>query len=272
MQASIKRGFMNTRPAAVAGMFYPAAADELQTLVNQLLADNKPKESLTRHIAPRVLIVPHAGYIYSGGIAAQAYNLLSTHTATIKRVMLLGPSHRVALHGMALPSCDAFETPLGPIKLDTETITKLKLLPEVNTVDAAHAQEHSLEVQLPFLQTVLTHFSLIPVVVGDTSPEAVKALINSCWHEDTLIVISSDLSHFLPYSTATTVDKETLQHILSYDSHLAGEQACGCRPLNGLLLAATEKDLDISLINYCNSGDTAGDKNSVVGYATFSLY
>jgi len=262
----------NTRPAAVAGMFYPAPKPELQALVDDLLTSNKPQDELLNTGVPKVLIVPHAGYIYSGSTAAQAYNLLKEHSHQIKRIVLLGPSHRVALRGMALPSHDAFSTPLGTIQLDQSTINQLQELPHVGVSDAAHLQEHSLEVHLPFLQTVLNDFTLVPVVVGDTPPETVKTLLDHCFSNDTLIVISTDLSHFLPYQTACSVDNDTVQQILSYDSHLAGDQACGCRPLNGLLLAAREKKLDINLIHYCNSGDTAGDKNSVVGYASFSLY
>lgn len=263
---------MNIRSAAVAGMFYPASTSELQTLVNELLAKNNIANIDNNPAHPKALIVPHAGYIYSGGIAAQAYNLLKKHTATIKRIVLLGPSHRVALHGMALPSHDAFATPLGNIYLDTAMIEQLQQLPMVNIFDAAHKQEHSLEVQLPFLQTVLPDALLIPIVVGDTPSTAVKTLIEHCWRDDTLIVISTDLSHFSSYNTACSVDHDTVQRILSYNYHLTGDQACGCQPLNGLLLTAIEKQLEIHLINYCNSGDTAGDKNRVVGYAAFSLY
>ena len=261
---------MTTRPAAVAGMFYPAPAHELQTLVNTLLQSGQPQA--VKKSAPKVLVVPHAGYIYSGSTAASAYNLLKPYADQIRRVVLLGPAHRVALRGMALPSNDHFETPLGKIRLDTNAINRLKQLPAIDIFDAAHTLEHSLEVQLPFLQTVLSDFTLIPIVVGDTTPEEVKTVINDCWQDDTLFVISTDLSHFLNYNSACTVDNNTINHILAFDNHLHGEQACGCRPLNGMLLTAKEKKLQIDFIGYCNSGDTAGDKERVVGYAAFSLY
>jgi AmmeMemoRadiSam system protein B len=187
-------------------------------------------------------------------------------------VILLGPTHRVAVEGIALPEAEVFSTPLGQIRLDAQAIAGIADLPQIVFSDKAHAFEHSLEVHLPFLQRVLEHFTLVPLAVGDAVPEAVAEVLDLLWGgPETLIVVSSDLSHFLPYATAQQVDAETCRHILNLETHIDPEQACGAYPINGLLLAARQRRLTPTLLSLCNSGDTAGDKARVVGYASFSF-
>lgn len=257
------------RPAAVAGMFYPGQESELSEAVKAHLA-TAPK---AQNCPPKVLIVPHAGYIYSGQTAAMAYAELRPWRSVIKRVVLLGPTHRVAVNGLALPTVNFFSTPLGNIPLDSISISQLAELPHIVFSDLVHAQEHSLEVQLPFLQAILDEFTLIPVAVGNASPQVVATLINRLWGGDeTLIVISTDLSHFHAYAVAQHIDDDTCQRILQLDPSIRPEQACGAYPLNGMLEVAQQRQLKIRMINHCNSGDTAGDKLRVVGYASFALY
>jgi MEMO1 family protein len=259
----------NARPPAVAGMFYPDSPAILAATVDQLLAEATP----TDNPPAKALIIPHAGYIYSGPTAAMAYAALVPWRNTIGRVVLLGPTHRVAVDGIALPKTDAFTTPLGDIRLDAEAIAQLAEFPQIVFSDQVHAQEHSLEVHLPFLQRILDDFTLIPLAVGHATPQAVAEIINLLWGgPETLIIISSDLSHFLPYATANQVDSNTCQHILQLDTEIRPEQACGAFPINGLLLAASQRGLSPQLIYHCNSGDTAGDKLRVVGYAAFAFY
>jgi len=256
------------RPPAVAGMFYPGHPATLAATVDQLIAEAEAP-ALAQ---PKALIVPHAGYIYSGSTAALAYAALAPWRSLIRRVILLGPTHRVAVDGIAVPQATAFATPLGSIPLDGPAIALLADLPQIVFSDHAHAQEHSLEVHLPFLQRVLDAFTLVPLAVGHASPQAVAAVLDRLWGgPETLIVISSDLSHFLPYAAANQVDRETCQHILQLDAHIRPEQACGAYPVNGLLLAARQRGLAPQLIHRCNSGDTAGDKQRVVGYAAFAF-
>ncbi len=266
---AITRIHPSTRPAAVAGMFYPGDPDELAASVDQLLAAAPTLDSPQ----PKALIAPHAGYIYSGATAAMAYASVAPWRSSIRRVILLGPTHRVAVDGIALPKTEAFATPLGNIPLDAATIAQLAKLPQIVFSDHVHAQEHSLEVHLPFLQRALDDFTLVPLAVGHTTPQAVAEVLDLLWGgPETLIVISSDLSHFLPYVAANQVDRDTCQHILQLDSHIQPEQACGAYPVNGLLLAARQHGLTPQLIDHCNSGDTAGDKQRVVGYAAFAFF
>lgn len=256
------------RPPAVAGSFYPADPASLAASVDRFLAD-VGRSSLP---PPKVLIVPHAGYIYSGSTAAIAYARLLPFREQFTRVVLLGPTHRVAVNGLALPACATFVTPLGEIPLDREAMAGLADLPQVGLSDRVHAQEHSLEVHLPFLQRVLGEFRLIPLAVGQATPQAVAEVIDRLWGgPETLIVISTDLSHFLPYATAQHIDRLTCQRILGNDATIEPEQACGAFPLNGLLLAAARRGLKPELLHLCNSGDTAGDQRRVVGYAAFFL-
>lgn len=259
----------DTRPPAVAGMFYPGAAATLRATVDELLA-TAPAVAMAQ---PKAIIAPHAGYIYSGPTAARIYAALAPWRRTIRRVVLLGPTHRVAVHGLALPTVSAFATPLGNIPLDTAAMSQLDDLPQICRNDAAHALEHSLEVHLPFLQRAIDDFNLVPLAVGQAEPEAVAEVLDHLWGGDeTLIVISSDLSHFLPYATAQQVDSNTCQHILQQDTHIHPEQACGAYPINGLLLTARRRGLQAELVDLCNSGDTAGDRERVVGYAAFAFH
>jgi AmmeMemoRadiSam system protein B len=260
----------STRPPAVAGMFYPAAADALGAAVDTLLAAAAPALPMAQ---PKAIIVPHAGYIYSGPVAASAYATLAAWRRRIRRIVLLGPTHRVAVHGLALPASQAFATPLGDIRLDGPAMATLDELPQVSRNEAAHALEHSLEVQLPFLQRCFDDFTLIPLAIGHAAPEEVAAALECLWGGDeTLLVVSSDLSHFLPYATAQQVDGDTCRRILALDARLHPQQACGAYPINGLLLAAQRHGLQARLLACCNSGDTAGDRERVVGYAAFAFH
>ena len=260
----------NVRPAAVAGMFYPGTRSALASEVRAHLAGVKPRtEALP---APKALIVPHAGFVYSGPIAASAYARLAAVRDTIHRVVLFGPTHRVPVRGLALPSVDAFATPLGEVPIDREAVAEALTLRQVTTGDAPHAHEHSLEVQLPFLQTVLGDFSLVPFAVGDATAGEVSEVIDLLWGGDeTLIVVSSDLSHYQRYAEARTTDRATGEAILAFAAHLDHEQACGATPINGLLIAARRRGLAVELLDLRNSGDTAGDRNRVVGYASFAF-
>jgi MEMO1 family protein len=254
------------RQPAVAGAFYPG---NKQVLVNDIRTFLDVTILDTNQASPKAIIVPHAGYVYSGQTAAHAYACLVPKRNTIKRVILLGPVHRVPVRGLALPGVDAFATPLGEIELDQSAIASLANLNQVVVSPAAHALEHSLEVQLPFLQTVLDDFKLVPLAVGDATPAEVAEVLDTLWGgSETIIVISSDLSHFLPYEVAQTVDKETVQNILSMKDTLTHHQACGGTPVNGLVLAARRRHMKPKLLDLCNSGDTAGDKSRVVGYAS----
>ena len=259
------------RQAAVAGTFYPGQKQTLADDVNTLLGAIRPSDTDVR-ISPKAIIVPHAGYIYSGPVAASAYARLAAVHDTIKRVVLLGPVHRVAVRGLALPGADAFATPLGEIQIDQSAVASIENLPQVVVSPNAHAPEHSLEVQLPFLQSVLDDFKLVPLAVGDATPMEVAEVLDILWGgPETLIVISSDLSHFLPYQAAQVVDAQTAQNILNLQHTLNHEQACGGTPVNGLLLAAKQHHLQPHLLDLRNSGDTVGDRNRVVGYAAFAF-
>jgi AmmeMemoRadiSam system protein B/AmmeMemoRadiSam system protein A len=257
------------RPAAVAGMFYPGNPIELKRTVTELLAKARPAASAR---PPKALIVPHAGYVYSGLVAASAYAQLAALRGRIRRVVLLGPTHRVWVRGLALPEAERFATPLGEVPLDREGMQRLADLPQVTRSAAAHQMEHSLEVQLPFLQQVLGDFLLLPLAVGEATAAEVAEVLETVWGGDeTLIVISSDLSHFLPDALARQVDGGTVDAILALDSHLNHEQACGATPINGLLLAARKHGLHPAVLDVCNSSDTAGDADRVVGYAAFAF-
>lgn len=255
------------RQPAVAGAFYPGLARILADDVTALLS--AAYSPLGKKL-PKAIIVPHAGYIYSGGTAAHAYSTLVAGRGQISRVVLLGPVHRVPVRGLALPDTEVFATPLGNIPIDQEAVALLGGLPQITTSAAAHAQEHSLEVQLPFLQVVLGHFALVPLAVGDATASEVAEVLDVLWGgPETLIVVSSDLSHFLPYEIAQAVDQQTAQRILELHGPISHEQACGGTPINGLLLAARCHNLHPYLLDIHNSGDTAGNKERVVGYAAF---
>ena len=257
------------RPPAVAGAFYPGNAAVLAADVRQMLGDAPaapPRQ-------PKAIIAPHAGYIYSGPTAAAVYVRLAPWKGTIRRIVLLGPTHRVPVRGLAAPACTAFATPLGTIPIDQAALAALADLPQVVVSDAAHAPEHSLEVHLPFLQTVLGDFTLVPLAVGHAQPEAVAEVLERLWDgAETLIVVSSDLSHFLPYAAAREIDGSTCRRILHLDTDIDPDEACGAYPINGLLLAARRHGLQPQLVDHCNSGDTAGDRSRVVGYGAFAFF
>ena len=259
----------NLRPAAVAGMFYPDTPAALSREVTALLAD----VPLHGEPAPKAIIAPHAGYIYSGPIAASAFAALAGLRNTVHRVILLGPTHRVAVRGLAVPTCDAFATPLGTVPIDKHAADTISDLPQIVFSDAAHAQEHSLEVEIPFLQVVLEDFSLLPLAVGDASPGEVAEVLERLWGgPETLIVFSSDLSHYLPYHDAQQIDTRTAHQILDLDPMINHYQACGATPVNGLLLAARKRGLQVRQLDLRNSGDTAGDRSRVVGYGAFGFF
>jgi AmmeMemoRadiSam system protein B len=217
--------------------------------------------------------VPHAGYVYSGPIAASAFALLTRRKNVIRRVVLLGPTHRVAVRGLALPDCDAFATPLGSVPIDQALADAIRELPQVVVSEPAHRLEHSLEVEIPFLQAVLDEFSLLPIAVGEASPSAVAEVLDRLWGGDeTLIVVSSDLSHYLPYEDACQTDAGTADQIGNFDPTINHSQACGATPVNGLLLAARQRGLRVRPLDLRNSGDTAGDRQRVVGYGAFAFF
>jgi MEMO1 family protein len=255
------------RPAAVAGSFYPGDAPNLAACVDDLLAgagDNR---------RPKALIVPHAGYVYSGPTAGRAYARLRPFAHDIRRVVLFGPAHRVAFAGIAVPTATAFATPLGRVTVDLPAIETARRLPQVVDNAAAHAAEHSLEVQLPFLQRLLGDFSIVPFVVGNATATAVADVMDALWGGDeTLIVVSSDLSHYLPYAEAQRIDQVTGDAIRRRETLHDFGQACGALPINGLLEVARRHGLAVAAIDLCNSGDTAGDKTRVVGYGAFAFY
>ena len=256
------------RPAAVAGMFYPGDPRSLAAEIAGYLAGGEP----VLLDPPKAIIAPHAGYMYSGPIAGSVYSQLAALRGTVSRVVLAGPAHRVYVTGVAIPSVEAFASPLGAVPLDTEALAKLRALPFVEVNDRAHAQEHCLEVHLPFLQAVLGDFRLVPIVVGGATTEQSAQLFDTLWGgRETLIVVSSDLSHYLPYESARGRDRETARAIVELQATLVPEEACGAAPINGLLRAARERGLVAELVDLRNSGDTAGGTDRVVGYGAFAF-
>lgn len=265
------------RRAAVAGMFYPDGAPALRREVDACLdagavgAGAEAQSGADPSARPKLLVVPHAGYVYSGAVAGQAYARLRPHAGTIRRVVVLGPAHRVALRGLALPAHDVFETPLGRVAVDPAARGALAGLPQVSTSATAHADEHSIEVQLPFLQRVLGEsFTIVPLLVGQAGADEVAEVVERMWGGDeTLVVVSSDLSHYLPYDHAQAQDARTARRIAAGATDLQPDEACGARALNGALRSANRRGLALRRIDLCNSGDTAGDRRRVVGYAAF---
>jgi AmmeMemoRadiSam system protein B len=260
----------SVREPAVAGAFYPGGRSALRALIRELLrAQGTPGTDR----APKALIVPHAGYVYSGPVAAAAYARLAPWREAITRVVIVGPSHRVALRGLALPQAEAFATPLGEIAVDPEGRRRLRERGDVLFADAPHELEHCIEVQLPFLQTVLAEFTILPLLVGDASPEHVAAVLVDVWGgPETLVLVSSDLSHYHRYAIAQRLDAETAQEILERRSDLTPDQACGAAAINGLLTQARALGLTVEQIARNNSGDTSGDTSRVVGYGAFALH
>ncbi len=270
---------LRVRQPAVAGAFYPGNRDALLAEIDRAFADSvrpewKEATPSTPGPPPRALIVPHAGYVYSGAVAASAFSLLSPHRHAIRRVVLLGPSHRVFLNGIGVTSADAWDTPLGRVPIDDSARSTVLAVAWVRVDDRAHAPEHSLEVELPFLQTVLDDFVLLPLVVGDATDTQVADTIDIVWDgPDTVVVVSTDLSHYLPHDEAMRRDTRTADAIVAnHPSAIAGEDACGNRGLRGLLVAARRRDLDVRRIDLRNSGDTAGNTERVVGYGAFAIF
>jgi MEMO1 family protein len=256
------------RPPAVAGMFYPDDARELSAAVARALDVRVPPDEP----APKAIIAPHAGYVYSGPIAGVAYARLRALRDRIARVVLLGPAHRVLVDGLAVSSADAFATPLGTVAIDDELRRRVLALPAVEVNDRAHAGEHSLEVQLPFLQATLGRFTVLPLAVGDAGANEVAVVLDEVWGgPETLIVVSSDLSHYRDYATARAQDVRTATAIVAGDAAAIGDDdACGARPIRGLLVAARRRGLALRLLDLRSSGDTAGDRDRVVGYGAFA--
>jgi AmmeMemoRadiSam system protein B len=262
---------VSVRPAAVAGAFYPAEPRRLVADVEGYLrAASAPPAAAAR---PKAVVAPHAGYVYSGPIAASAFRAVAPLAGTVRRVVLLGPSHFVPLAGCALPAWTRFATPLGEIAVDQDACAVLSHDPAVEVADRPHAREHSLEVELPFLQVVLGELTLVPLAVGDAAPDEVARLLELVWGGDeTLIVVSTDLSHYLDAESAERRDRATADAIAALDAGRIGpDDACGRHPLRGLLVAAQRRGLGVTELDLRHSGDTAGDRARVVGYGAFAL-
>jgi MEMO1 family protein len=283
------------RPPAVAGQFYPGDAAVLRATVQALLAGpgggagqppagaggqgGEPAAAgagaARRLPPPKAIIAPHAGYAYSGPIAGSAFRALAPGTAGgggVRRVVVIGPAHRVAIRGLALPDAEGFATPLGEVPLDAEACERLAGLPQVAVRSDAHREEHALEVELPFLQVLFGDFRLVPLVVGQASGEQVAEALELVWGDDqTVVVVSSDLSHFLPAASAERVDRQTAARIAALTGPLAPDQACGAIPINGLLLVARRRALAARQLDLRHSGDTSGDRSRVVGYGAWAF-
>src|SRR5271165_6378508 len=263
------------RPPAVAGSFYPGTRDVLERQLGQFMseADNAPPCADAAAI-PKAIIAPHAGYVYSGPVAARAYAKLAAARGKVSRVVLIGPSHHVAFRGLAVDLSDAWQTPCGTVALDAEAIARLRQLPMVGQLDAAHQREHALEVHVPFLQHVLGDFRLVPIVAGDAPPDAVATLFDAVWGgPETLIVVSTDLSHYLDYAACQRLDARTAAAIERFDDAAIGSaEACGQVPTRGLLRVARRRGMAIERLDLRNSGDTAGRRDRVVGYGAWALY
>ncbi len=259
------------RHPAVAGTFYPAEPDRLERIIAQFLSEagnDAPSPAL-----PKAIIGPHAGYEYSGAVAARAYARLASARGKISRVVLLGPSHYVAFRGLAVDTAEAWILPGGTVPLDTEAIDHLRALPMVGELDVAYQREHALEVHVPFLQHVLGEFRLVPIVVGAAAPETVAAVFDALWGgPETLFVVSTDLSHYLDYANCRRMDQATAEAIERFEWALTPTQACGAVPTSGLLLAARRRGMTIERLDLRNSGDTAGPRDRVVGYGAWALY
>ena len=261
------------RHAAVAGSFYPAERAVLARALTTHLTRARADQPEDTGRVPKAVIVPHAGYVYSGPMAARAYARLEPGAGTIERVVLLGPTHRVPVRGLALPGVDLLRTPLGDLEVDAAGCARAAQLPQVVTSATVHELEHSLEVQLPFLSAVLGAVLLVPLAVGSASAQEVAEVIDALWGgPETVVVISSDLSHYLPQEVAVPKDEETLAQILSLDPTIRHDQACGATPLNGMLLAARRRGMRPEALGRCTSADTAGQPDRVVGYCAVALH
>ena len=260
----------SVRAAVVAGSFYPADPNELTAMIRKYIA---LVHGTSNAVVPKALIVPHAGYIYSGKVAAKAYAHLLSARGLLKKVVLIGPSHLEAFHGLAISSAQVYETPLGCISVDQAAMQALRTLHGITVRDTIHAKEYSLEVQLPFLQELLGSFHLVPIITGNASTEKVAEVLEMIWGgPETLVVVSTDLSHYLDYDSCCQLDKSTAQAIEScHVNSLKGAQACGRVPVRGLLAVAHRKSLTVRTLDICNSGDITGIRNRVVGYGAWAL-
>ncbi|MGH8548728.1 MAG: AmmeMemoRadiSam system protein B [Methylococcales bacterium] len=257
------------RTPAVSGTFYPKDPVELRHLIDCYLASAKRVSA-----APKAIIAPHAGYIYSGPVAASAYSSVANLKNPVERIVLIGPSHRVGFEGIALSSAAFYSTPLGDIPIELDAHHAVRDLPGVRVIDQAHAYEHSLEVHLPFLQQVLGAFKLIPLVAGSAPAEQVAEVLDRLWGgTETLIVISSDLSHYHDYATARKLDTQTSRAIESLEwRKLDYASACGRVPVCGLLYSVEKRGLQVKTLDLRNSGDTAGSRDRVVGYGAYLIH
>ncbi|MGY8869116.1 MAG: AmmeMemoRadiSam system protein B [Pseudomonadales bacterium] len=264
---------MSIRPAAVAGLFYPEDKADLYGVLADLLSKKVPENAPHRPLKePRALIVPHAGYIYSGAVAGLGYGLLK-EGSSFDNIYLFGPNHREPLQGCAVPSSDFFSTPMGDIQVDRKAIKALLKSAIVIEADQVHAQEHCLEVQLPFLQYLQINAPIVPIIVGECAASDVAQIIEPLLLDpDKLVIVSTDLSHFHTYSNAQKTDAHTDLKIMNADHDIKPTEACGCHALNGLLLAIKHQNLAIKKLAQCNSGDTAGAKERVVGYACYGVF
>jgi len=265
---------VTVRPTAVAGTFYPDDPARLSAMVKGFLRDGLlDGEARNDRGTPKAIIAPHAGYVYSGAIAGSAFRAVRPAAGTLERVVLLGPSHFVPIRGLALPGHPFFGTPLGELAVQPEGAQAALRLPQVRMIPEAHVREHSLEVELPFLQALFGEVAVVPLVVGEASGEEVAEVLDRLWGgPETLIVISSDLSHFLSSEAARRADRATADEILALGGPLDPRQACGAAPINGLLEAARRRGLSAELLDLRNSADTAGDPSRVVGYGAFAFH
>jgi AmmeMemoRadiSam system protein B len=262
---------LKTRVPVCAGLFYPASPGELRQTIRTLLDSAvQPAGPLSRL---KALISPHAGYVYSGPIAASGYACLKEFAGSVRRVVLIGPSHRVPVQNLAAPSAEVFATPLGPVRVDTDAIRRATQGPNVCILDQAHTNEHALEVQLPFLQVLLGDFSIVPLVFGNCDPSAICDVLESLWGgPETLIVVSSDLSHYYDHAAAHRLDRATADHIEKLEPEKIEEKhACGQAGIAALLVCAKRHALRPLTVDLRNSGDTAGPRERVVGYGAFAF-
>lgn len=258
------------RPPAVAGSFYPGDPGRLAALADELV---EAARDVARQGAPEALIAPHAGYAYSGPVAGSAFATLASGAAGIARVVVIGPAHFVPIRGLAIPGADAFRTPLGDVAVDRAALAAIRDLPQVVDADLPHLDEHAVEVELPFLQRLLGEFALVPIVVGEAAPGEVAEVLEALRDGDaTLIVVSSDLSHYRDYATACRMDAATAEAIERLDGGgLGPDDACGHLPLAGLLEVAARRGLAAARLDLRNSGDTAGPRDRVVGYGAWAF-
>ena len=259
------------RAAAVAGTFYPGQRAILVDAVKEHL--ERVPLPLQEGRLTKALIAPHAGYLYSGPVAGTAFRRLQAERDAIRRIVLLGPPHRSPVRGLALSGASGFETPLGIVPVDEELVGRIRGMQQVSVNAAAHAPEHSLEVELPFLQEALDEFSILPLLVGTDVPGEVAQVLDRVWGgPETRIIVSSDLSHYLAYDLARQTDRQTAAQIQALEAEVSHRRACGADAVNGFLVSARRHGLESELLDLRNSGDTAGDRSRVVGYAAFAFY